>query len=55
MGYTPFELLIGHMPTITVMHKTTNVPEIAHRKEWLEHAWQRTQVAIKATQNVLVT
>jgi hypothetical protein len=54
-GYTPFELLIRHMPTIMVMHETTNVPEVACCKEWLEHARQHTQVAIKAAQNVLVT
>jgi hypothetical protein len=54
-GYTPFELLIGHMPTIMIMHETTNVPEVARRKEWLEHVWQCAQVAIKAAQNVLVT
>jgi hypothetical protein len=29
MGYTPFELLIGHTPMIMVIHKTTNVPEVA--------------------------
>jgi hypothetical protein len=55
MGYTPFKLLIGHTPTITVTHETTNVPEIACRKEWLEHTQQCAQAAIKATQNVLVT
>jgi Chromo (CHRromatin Organisation MOdifier) domain len=31
------------------------VPEVAHHKEWLEHAWQCAQAAIKAMQNVLVT
>jgi hypothetical protein len=38
MGYTPFELLIGHTPMLTVRHVKTNVPEVACRKEWLEHA-----------------
>jgi hypothetical protein len=54
-GYTPFELLIGHMPTITVTHIKTNVPEVACHKEWLEHVQQHAQAAIKAMQNVLVT
>jgi hypothetical protein len=55
MGYTPFKLLIGHTPTIMVTHKATNVPEVARHKEWLEHAQQRAQAAIKAMQNMLVT
>jgi hypothetical protein len=54
-GYTPFELLIGHTPTLTVGHVETNVPEVARRKEWLKHAQQHAQAAIKAAQNVLVT
>jgi YD repeat-containing protein len=28
MGYTPFDLLIGHTPTMNVSHDTTNVPEV---------------------------
>jgi hypothetical protein len=54
-GYTPFELLIGHTPTTTIGHIETNVPEVARCKEWLEHARQHAQAAIKAAQNVLVT
>jgi hypothetical protein len=37
-GYTPFELLIGHTPMLSIGHIKTNVPEVARRKEWLEHA-----------------
>jgi hypothetical protein len=55
MGYTPFELLIGHTPTLSITHVKTNVPEVARHKEWLEHAQQHTQAAIKAAQNMLVT
>jgi hypothetical protein len=33
MGYTPFDLLIGHMPTMNVSHDTTNVPEVNQQKE----------------------
>jgi hypothetical protein len=35
-GYTPFDLLIGHMPMVNVSTDVTNVPEVAQRKEWLE-------------------
>jgi hypothetical protein len=40
MGYTPFDLLIGHMPTMNVLSDTTNVPEVNCQKEWLEQARQ---------------
>jgi hypothetical protein len=33
---TPFEVLIGHTPTILEQRQDTNVPEIARRKGWLE-------------------
>jgi Integrase zinc binding domain len=46
MGYTPFDLLIGHTPTVNVSTDVTNVPEVAQRREWLEQAWQRAQAAI---------
>jgi hypothetical protein len=29
MGYTPFDLLIGHTPTMNVSTDVTNVPEVA--------------------------
>jgi hypothetical protein len=45
-GYTPFDLLIGHMPTMNVLTDVTNVPEVAQRKEWLEQARQHAQAAI---------
>jgi RNase H-like domain found in reverse transcriptase/Reverse transcriptase (RNA-dependent DNA polymerase)/Integrase zinc binding domain len=54
-GYAPFELLIGHVPQINVTHEETNVPEVARRKVWLEHARQQAQAAIKAAQNMLIT
>jgi hypothetical protein len=38
MGYTPFDLLIGHTPTLNMSSDTTNMPEVNHRKEWLEQA-----------------
>jgi hypothetical protein len=46
MGYTPFDLLIGHTPTINVLSDTMNVPEGNHQKEWLEQARRRAQAAI---------
>jgi hypothetical protein len=50
MGYMPFDLLIGHTPTLNVSSDTTNVPEVIHRKEWLEQARQRAQAAIRGAQ-----
>jgi Chromo (CHRromatin Organisation MOdifier) domain len=49
-GYTPFNLLIGHMPTMSVSTDVTNVPEVTRRKEWLEQARQCAQAAIRSTQ-----
>jgi transposase InsO family protein len=43
---TPFELLIGHTPTIQVEEKDLAVPEIARRKEWLERGRLRAQAAL---------
>jgi RNase H-like domain found in reverse transcriptase/Integrase zinc binding domain/Chromo (CHRromatin Organisation MOdifier) domain len=54
MGYTLFELLIGHTPTIYLSHEVTNVPEVEKWKEWLEHARHRAQAAIKSAQKVLI-
>jgi Integrase zinc binding domain len=52
-GYTPFDLLIGHTPTVNVSTDVTNVPEVARRKEWLEQAWQRAQAAIRNAQQLI--
>jgi hypothetical protein len=38
MGYTPFDLLIGHTPTLNMSTDTTNMPEVTCQKEWLEQA-----------------
>jgi Chromo (CHRromatin Organisation MOdifier) domain len=53
-GYTPFDLLIGHTPTVNVSTDVTNVPEVAQQKEWLEQAWQRAQAAIRAAQQLIL-
>jgi RNase H-like domain found in reverse transcriptase/Integrase zinc binding domain len=45
-GYTPFDLLIGHTPTLNMSSDTTNVPEVNRQKEWLGQARQRAQAAI---------
>jgi hypothetical protein len=37
IGYTPFKLLIGHMPVVHTSHDATTVPEVEKWKEWLEH------------------
>jgi hypothetical protein len=49
-GYMPFDLLIGHTPTMNVSTDVMNVPEVARWKEWLEQAQQRAQAAIRAAQ-----
>jgi hypothetical protein len=46
-GYTPFDLLIGHTPTMNMSTDVTNVPEVAQWKQWLEQAWQRAQAAVR--------
>jgi hypothetical protein len=46
-GYTPFDLLIGHMPTMNVSMDIMNVPEVAQQKEWLKQARQHAQAAIR--------
>jgi hypothetical protein len=53
-GRTPFELLIGHTPTIQTKKETTALPEVERRKEWLEHNQLRAQAALKNTQRLLV-
>jgi Integrase zinc binding domain len=53
-GYTLFDLLIGHTPTVNVSTDVTNVPEVARRKEWLEQAQQRAQAAIQAAQQLVL-
>jgi hypothetical protein len=53
MGYTPFDLLIGHMPTMHVLYDTMNMPEVQRRKEWLKQARRQVQVAIKAAQQLV--
>jgi hypothetical protein len=49
-GYTPFDLLISHTPTLDVSSDTTNVLEVNHRKEWLGQVRQCAQAAIQAAQ-----
>jgi hypothetical protein len=45
-GYTPFDLLIGHTPTVNVSMDIMNMPEVTQWKEWLEQAQQHAQAAI---------
>jgi hypothetical protein len=44
---TPFELLIGHTPTIQIEEKDLAVPEVARRKEGLERGRLRAQAALR--------
>jgi hypothetical protein len=52
-GYTPFDLLIGHTPTMNVSTDVTNVPEVTRRREWLEQAQQRAQAVIQNAQRLI--
>jgi hypothetical protein len=36
IGAMPFEVLIGHTPTIQEQKQDTNIPEVVQRKGWLE-------------------
>jgi Chromo (CHRromatin Organisation MOdifier) domain len=54
MGYMPFNLLIGHTPTLNMSTDTTNVPEVNCQKEWLEQVRQCTQAAIQAAQQLVM-
>jgi hypothetical protein len=51
---TPFDLLIGHTPTIQVEERDLAVPEIARRKEWLERGRMRAFAALRNTQKITV-
>jgi Chromo (CHRromatin Organisation MOdifier) domain len=53
-GYMPFDLLIGHTPTMHVSTDVMNVPEVAQQREWLEQARQRAQAAIRAVQQLIM-
>jgi transposase InsO family protein len=53
-GQTPFNLLIGHMPTLVIAEKDTTIFEITRRKEWLEQNRLRAQAALKNAQRMLV-
>jgi Chromo (CHRromatin Organisation MOdifier) domain len=52
-GYTLFDLLISHMPTINVSSNTTNIPKVNRQKEWLEQARRCAQAAIQAAQQLV--
>ena len=53
-GQTPFDLLIGHTPTICAETLDITIPEVARRKEWLEHNQLRAQAALRNAQQLLV-
>ena len=54
MGQTPFDLLIRHTPTIRAETLDITIPEVARRKEWLEHNWLRAQAVLRNAQWLLV-
>jgi hypothetical protein len=51
---SPFDLLIGHTPTIQVEEKDLAVPEIARRKEWLERGRLRAFAALRNVQKAVM-
>jgi hypothetical protein len=53
VGATPFDLLIGHTPTIQVRSNEVSIPELARRKEWLERGRLRAQAALRHAQQLL--
>ena len=50
----PFNLLIGHTPTIIIKEKDITLPEVARRKEWLERNRLRAQAALRNAQRLIV-
>ena len=51
---TPFNLLIGHMPTMIIEEKDITLPEVARRKEWLERNQLRAQAVLRNAQRLIV-
>ena len=51
---TPFNLLIGHTPTIIIEEKDIALLEVAQRKEWLERNRLRAQAALRNAQRLIV-
>ena len=45
-GATPFNLLIGHTPTIQVQSNEMSIPELTRQKEWLEQGRLCAQAAL---------
>jgi hypothetical protein len=45
-GQTPFELLMGHMPSLHVSLKDTTFPAINQRQDWLKQLCERVQDAL---------
>ena len=54
MKQTPFDLLIGHTPTMIIEEKDITLPEVTRRKEWLERNRLRAQAALRNAQRLIV-
>jgi hypothetical protein len=50
MKQTPFELLYGANPIIHLFGKSTNIPALNRRQEWLKEVRERTQESIENAQ-----
>ena len=46
IGATPFDLLIGHTPTIQIRSGEISIPELTRCKDWLERGRLRAQAAL---------
>ena len=51
---TPFDLLIGHTPTMIIEEKDIAIPEVARRKEWLKRNRLRAQAALRNAQRLVM-
>ena len=52
-GFSPFELIMGHMPRLHIGTKDTALPELNKRKEWLKHLRERAQDMIERAQRLV--
>jgi Chromo (CHRromatin Organisation MOdifier) domain len=52
-GYTPFELLIGHTPLITLTKVVSCLPHITKRSEFLQELREKARTALKHAQTLL--
>jgi hypothetical protein len=52
-GYTPFELLIGHTPLVTLTKAVSRLPHVTKRSEFLQELREKARTALKHAQTLL--